>query len=114
MPPTCPHRHTRRRGHARPRTRDGKAWRCSARPERCAQAPIKASPGGIARSLCETALQWAFTRLNLVRVQAVVLETNLRSARTLERSGFQREGYLRSYRQVRGRSGNFWMYSRLR
>jgi RimJ/RimL family protein N-acetyltransferase len=48
------------------------------------------------------------------RRTAVVLETNLRSARTLEQSGFLREGYLRSYRQVRGRAGNFWMYSRLR
>jgi RimJ/RimL family protein N-acetyltransferase len=67
---------------------------------------------GIAQSLCETAVQWAFERLEFVRVQAVVLETNVRSANTLERSGFQREGYLRHYRQVRGQPGNFWMFSK--
>ncbi|MGO4382473.1 GNAT family N-acetyltransferase [Pseudoduganella sp. RAF53_2] len=66
---------------------------------------------GIAQSICQTAVQWAFRCLGLVRVQAVVLETNLRSIRTLERSGFQREGYLRNYRQVRGYSRNFWLYS---
>lgn len=69
---------------------------------------------GIAQSLCETAVQWAFERLGLVRIQAVVLETNLRSARTIERSGFQREGYLRHYRLVRGQPGNFWVYSIIR
>jgi ribosomal-protein-alanine N-acetyltransferase len=40
-----------------------------------------------------------------------VLEANVRSAGLLERCGFLREGLLRSYRRVRGRSGNFYMYS---
>jgi RimJ/RimL family protein N-acetyltransferase len=37
----------------------------------------------------------------------------MRSLRVLERCAFEREGYLRSYRQIRGRSGNFWLYARL-
>lgn len=69
---------------------------------------------GIAQSFCQIAVQWAFDCLGLVRVQAVVLETNARSASTLERCGFQREGYLRHYRQVRGLPGNFWMFSKIR
>jgi [ribosomal protein S5]-alanine N-acetyltransferase len=68
---------------------------------------------GIAKAMCQSATTWAFTSCGLVRVQATVLETNQRSIHTLEKSGFQREGYLRSFRQVRGRSGNFWMYSRV-
>ena len=44
---------------------------------------------------------------------ATALESNERSARVLERCGYQREGLLRSYRLVRGQPGNFFMYSHL-
>jgi ribosomal-protein-alanine N-acetyltransferase len=54
---------------------------------------------------------WGFQRLGLLRIQATVLESNERSIRVLERCHFAREGYLRSYRQIRGRSGNFWLYA---
>ena len=49
----------------------------------------------------------------LLRIQATVLESNERSLRVLQRCAFEREGYLRSYRQIRGRAGNFWLYARL-
>ncbi|WP_280154404.1 GNAT family protein [Piscinibacter sp. XHJ-5] len=68
---------------------------------------------GIATHLCGVLVAWAHTDARLVRVQATVLESNERSARVLQRCGFEREGLLRSYRQVRGRPGNFWMYSHL-
>jgi ribosomal-protein-alanine N-acetyltransferase len=66
---------------------------------------------GIATHVCSVLVGWAHAHVDLVRVQAAVLESNERSARVLQRCGFQREGLLISYRQVRGRAGNFWMYS---
>ena len=69
---------------------------------------------GIAPAVCESVISWGFGQLGAVRIQATVLESNDRSIRVLEKSGFEREGLLRSFRMVRGRPGNFWMYSRLR
>ena len=68
---------------------------------------------GVATSIVDAVADWAFLRLGLLRIQATVLESNARSLRVLERCAFEREGYLRSYRQIRGRSGNFWLYARL-
>jgi len=53
----------------------------------------------------------AHAHVGLVRVQATALESNHRSMRVLQRCGFEHEGLLRSYRMVRGTSGNFHMYS---
>lgn len=64
---------------------------------------------GAAAALCD----WAFQVMQLNRIQATVLETNLASIKVLERSGFAREGYLKAYRMVRGKPGNFWMYSKI-
>jgi ribosomal-protein-alanine N-acetyltransferase len=68
---------------------------------------------GIATYLCGHLVSWAHTHVGLIRVQATVLETNTRSDRVLRRCGFEHEGLLRSYRMVRGKSGNFHMYSHL-
>jgi ribosomal-protein-alanine N-acetyltransferase len=68
---------------------------------------------GIASHVCDLLVRWAHDEVGLVRVQATVLESNARSARVLQRCGFEREGLLRSYRMVRGRPGNFHMYSHL-
>ncbi|WP_409028337.1 GNAT family protein [Janthinobacterium sp. SUN098] len=68
---------------------------------------------GVATSIVQSMLDWGFQRLGLLRIQATVLESNARSLRVLERCAFEREGYLRCYRQIRGRSGNFWLYARL-
>lgn len=68
---------------------------------------------GIGRAVCEAATQWAFDGAGWVRVQAVVLDANERSASVLRACGFQREGYLRDYRMVRGAPSNFVLYSRL-
>lgn len=69
---------------------------------------------GIARQLCGVMVGWAHEQAGLLRVQATVLTSNTRSAQVLQRNGFVREGLLRSYRQVRGRPGDFWMWSHVR
>ncbi|MGK5061465.1 GNAT family N-acetyltransferase [Janthinobacterium sp. LB3P112] len=68
---------------------------------------------GVATSIAASVVDWGFRRLGFLRIQATVLESNARSIRVLERCAFEREGYLRCYRQVRGRSGNFWLYARI-
>lgn len=68
---------------------------------------------GIASDVCALLTAWAHAQAGVVRVQATTLESNDRSARVLERCGYQREGLLRSYRMVRGQPGNFFMYSHL-
>jgi ribosomal-protein-alanine N-acetyltransferase len=69
---------------------------------------------GIGTAICREITAWGFQSLNLERVQATVLETNLRSENILKKCGYTFEGLLRSYRFVRGKPGNFKMYSRLR
>ena len=66
---------------------------------------------GIATSICTSLVDWAHAHIGLVRVQAAVLDSNVRSARVLHKCGFEPEGLLRSYRMVRGRSADFWMYA---
>lgn len=68
---------------------------------------------GIATTVGSAIVNWAHQHVGLVRVQATVLESNLRSIRTIERMGFAQEGLLRSYRHVRGTPRNFFMYARL-
>ena len=82
---------------------------------RSAELAYDLSPGwwgkGIASQMCEAMVQWAHSHVGLVRVQGTVLSSNSRSIEVLQRCGFKREGLLRSYRMVRGRPGDFWMYS---
>jgi [ribosomal protein S5]-alanine N-acetyltransferase len=66
---------------------------------------------GIGSAVCSALVNWAHSAASIVRVQATVLESNARSVAVLERCGFQREGLLRSYRMVRGKHGNFYMYA---
>ncbi|QSX37009.1 GNAT family N-acetyltransferase [Shewanella sedimentimangrovi] len=58
---------------------------------------------GQARQMCETALQYAFGTLKLHRVMANYMPANVRSGALLERLGFEREGFARSYLQINGR-----------
>jgi ribosomal-protein-alanine N-acetyltransferase len=66
---------------------------------------------GIATSVCGQLVAWGHASAGLLRVQATVLESNTKSMAVLERCCFLREGLLRSYRLVRGRPGDFYMYS---
>lgn len=68
---------------------------------------------GIAAAACNAVVEWGFSHLGATRIQATALDTNTRSARVLEKCGFQCEGLLRSFRMVRGHPRDFWIYSRL-
>ncbi|KVM62536.1 GCN5 family acetyltransferase [Burkholderia ubonensis] len=68
---------------------------------------------GIASAACSTVTEWAFAEYGFVRIQGVVLATNARSARVLQKCGFRYEGLLRAYRMVRGTPGDFAMYARV-
>lgn len=68
---------------------------------------------GVATSVVNAVVDWGIQRLGFLRIQATVLESNERSIRVLERCAFEREGYLRCYRQIRGRFANFWLYARI-
>ncbi len=66
---------------------------------------------GIASQMARTLVDWAHDHVGMLRVQATALSSNARSMKVLERCGFQREGLLHSYRLVRGRPGDFWMFA---
>ena len=68
---------------------------------------------GIARAAARCLTDWAHAQAGLRRVQATVLVSNRASIKVIEACGFEREGLLRSYRQVRERAGDFWIYSHL-
>jgi [ribosomal protein S5]-alanine N-acetyltransferase len=69
---------------------------------------------GLMSQAVTAVLQWAFRQNHVDRVHAFVRVDNSRSERLLERSGFVREGHLRSYRICRGQPHDFYIYSLLR
>jgi [ribosomal protein S5]-alanine N-acetyltransferase len=69
---------------------------------------------GLMRQAVTAILQWTYRQDEVNRVQAFVRVDNSRSMRLLERSGFMREGCLRSYRVCRGQPRDFHVYGLLR
>jgi RimJ/RimL family protein N-acetyltransferase len=69
---------------------------------------------GLMRQAVAAVLQWTFRQDQVDRVHAFVRVDNRRSGRFLERSGFLREGCLRSYRVCRGQPHDFYIYGLLR
>jgi ribosomal-protein-alanine N-acetyltransferase len=69
---------------------------------------------GLMRQAVAAALQWIYRQDLVNRVHAFVRVDNTRSQRLLERSGFVREGCLRSYRVCRGGPRDFHIYGLLR
>jgi ribosomal-protein-alanine N-acetyltransferase len=69
---------------------------------------------GLMRQAVAAVLQWTYRQDLVHRVHAFVRVDNRRSERLLERSGFVREGCLRSYRVCRGKPHDFYVYSLLR
>lgn len=69
---------------------------------------------GLMRQAVAAVLQWAYGQDQVNRVHAFVRVDNRRSRRFLERSGFVREGCLRSYRVCRGQPHDFYIYGLLR
>ena len=76
-------------------------------------APAHWGRGLMSRAVAAV-LQWAFRQGRVDRVQAFVRVDNERSQRLLERSGFAREGRLRSFRVCRGEPHDFYIYGLLR
>jgi len=69
---------------------------------------------GLMRQAVAAVLQWTFQQDQVDRVHAFVRVDNRRSERLLERSGFVREGLLRSYRMCRGQPHDFYIYGLVR
>ena len=69
---------------------------------------------GVMRQAVAAVLQWTYRQDLVNRVHAFVRVDNRRSERLLERSGFVREGCLRSYRVCRGEPHDFYIYGLLR
>jgi RimJ/RimL family protein N-acetyltransferase len=69
---------------------------------------------GLMQKAVTAVLDWTYQRDQIDRVHAFVRIDNQRSARLLERSGFLREGCLRSYRVCRGQPHDFYLYGLLR
>ena len=76
----------------------------------CAGRPAQ---GTDARAVAAV-LQWTFRQDEVDRVHAFVRVDNGRSEGLLQRSGFVREGCLRSYRVCREEPHDFYVYSLLR
>lgn len=69
---------------------------------------------GLMRQAVAAVLQWTFRQAQVDRVHAYVRIDNSRSQGLLERTGFVREGCLRSYRVCRGQPHDFYVYGLLR
>lgn len=69
---------------------------------------------GYATEAAHALLQWAFTTLDLNRVQAETDTRNKVSARVLEKLGFVHEGTLREDCVVNGDVSDSWVYGLLR
>jgi ribosomal-protein-alanine N-acetyltransferase len=66
---------------------------------------------GYATEAVQALLQFGFERMDLVRIEAVVLPDHAASARVLEKAGMALEGLLRSYQIWRGRPCDLRMYA---
>ncbi|MEU3556089.1 GNAT family N-acetyltransferase [Streptomyces fragilis] len=69
---------------------------------------------GYATEAARALLRWAFTTLDLNRVQAETDTRNVASARVLEKLGFVREGTLREDCVVNGEVSDSWVFGLLR
>lgn len=69
---------------------------------------------GYMQETLKAVLAYAFETLNFHRIEADVDPRNAASVRTLERLGFQREGYLRERWQVSGEIQDAYFYGLLR
>ena len=69
---------------------------------------------GYATEAARALLDWAFSTLDLNRVQAEADTRNLASARVLEKLGFLREGTLREDCIVNGEVSDSWVFGLLR
>ncbi len=69
---------------------------------------------GYMREAISAVVHYAFTRLDLSRIEAACLPENAASRSLLERSGFKYEGVAQSYLQINGRWRTHVLYASLR
>ncbi|MCH2095920.1 MAG: GNAT family N-acetyltransferase [Rhodobacteraceae bacterium] len=69
---------------------------------------------GYMREAIGSVVHYAFTRLDLSRIEAACLPENTASRSLLERSGFKYEGVAQSYLQINGRWRTHVLYAALR
>lgn len=69
---------------------------------------------GYMREAIEALVHYAFTTLDLSRIEAGCLPENLPSRRLLESCGYKYEGVAQSYLQINGRWRNHVLYANLR
>jgi ribosomal-protein-alanine N-acetyltransferase len=69
---------------------------------------------GYMREALEGVVHYAFSKLDLSRVEAACLPENIASRGVLEKSGFKYEGVAQSYLQINGRWRNHVLYASLR
>lgn len=69
---------------------------------------------GYMREAIEALVHYAFTTLDLSRIEAACLPENMASRGVLEKSGFKYEGVAQSYLQINGRWRNHVLYANLR
>jgi [ribosomal protein S5]-alanine N-acetyltransferase len=69
---------------------------------------------GIATGAVKALTRWAFRRLDIVRIQARVFESNRASARVLEKAGFELEGCLRRHVTKNGWTLDLLIYGKIK
>ena len=69
---------------------------------------------GVMSAVINALCQYLFDTTDLVRIEAIVFSDNIASAKTLEKAGFQQEGYLRKYVFKKGEMKDVFIYSRLK
>ncbi|WP_343079771.1 GNAT family protein [Ostreiculturibacter nitratireducens] len=69
---------------------------------------------GYMREAISAVVHYAFTTLDLSRIEAACLPENAASRGVLEKSGFKYEGVAQSYLQINGRWRNHVLYANLR
>ena len=66
---------------------------------------------GIMTSIVRALTRFAFDNMGAVRVQATVVHFNAGSSRVLEKCGYKKEGVLKDFGILHGKSEDFYMYS---
>jgi ribosomal-protein-alanine N-acetyltransferase len=67
---------------------------------------------GLMTDALDVLIGHAFRELNLHRIEAACLPRNLPSIKLLEKSGFEREGYAKSYLKIAGRWEDHLLFAR--
>jgi [ribosomal protein S5]-alanine N-acetyltransferase len=68
---------------------------------------------GIMTRAVDATCRFAFSHLRIVRMEAACLPENTTSIRVLEKAGFEREGYARSYLVIAGMRRDHVLFARL-